>query len=256
MATISMSAKSLRRCAKHHAADAAVAVDADLDSSCRCSPDQYVDVRSFGSEQAIRRSSTTWPTVKPKCLNRSLAGAEAPNVSHADHGAGRADVTPPAVAQRRPRPRRAVTPAGSTLLALGGILRVEHARAGHRHHAHAPALLAAARFAASTRERHFRARRDHDALAACLRNRAARSRRARSPATCSRVARLRRQCLARQHQARRAVVRARSPAQATAVSTASQGRQTVMFGIRRRLARCSTGWCVGPSSPRPMESWV
>ena len=26
--------------------------------------------------------------------------------------------------------------------------------------------------------------------------------------------------------------------------------------IRRRLATCSTGWCVGPSSPRPMESCV
>ena len=26
--------------------------------------------------------------------------------------------------------------------------------------------------------------------------------------------------------------------------------------MARRLARCSTGWCVGPSSPRPMESCV
>ena len=29
-----------------------------------------------------------------------------------------------------------------------------------------------------------------------------------------------------------------------------------MFGIRRSVAVCSTGWWVGPSSPRPMESWV
>ena len=29
-----------------------------------------------------------------------------------------------------------------------------------------------------------------------------------------------------------------------------------MFGIARRLAKCSTGWCVGPSSPRPIESCV
>ena len=45
-------------------------------------------------------------------------------------------------------------------------------------------------------------------------------------------------------------------AQATADSVVSQGRQTSMLGIRRRLAVCSTGWWVGPSSPRPMESWV
>jgi hypothetical protein len=43
---------------------------------------------------------------------------------------------------------------------------------------------------------------------------------------------------------------------ACAVSTVSQGRQTVMPGMRRRLAVCSTAWCVGPSSPRPMESCV
>ena len=30
----------------------------------------------------------------------------------------------------------------------------------------------------------------------------------------------------------------------------------LMFGVVRRLAICSTGWCVGPSSPRPIESWV
>ncbi|MNM93135.1 hypothetical protein D3C81_1055000 [compost metagenome] len=28
------------------------------------------------------------------------------------------------------------------------------------------------------------------------------------------------------------------------------------FGVLRRLVSCSIGWCVGPSSPRPMESWV
>ena len=48
----------------------------------------------------------------------------------------------------------------------------------------------------------------------------------------------------------------RAAAQATAVSAPSQGRQTSMFGIRRRLAACSTGWCVGPSSPSPIESCV
>ena len=45
-------------------------------------------------------------------------------------------------------------------------------------------------------------------------------------------------------------------AQATADSVVSPGRQTSMLGIRRREAVCSTGWWVGPSSPRPIESWV
>ena len=44
--------------------------------------------------------------------------------------------------------------------------------------------------------------------------------------------------------------------QHSSVSTASQGRNTLRFGIARSAARCSTGWCVGPSSPRPMESCV
>ena len=44
--------------------------------------------------------------------------------------------------------------------------------------------------------------------------------------------------------------------QATAVSTRSQGRQVLKLGVSRRLASCSTAWCFGPSSPRPMESWV
>ena len=43
---------------------------------------------------------------------------------------------------------------------------------------------------------------------------------------------------------------------ATIDSTASHGRHTDMFGINRNVAACSTAWCVGPSSPRPMESWV
>ena len=42
----------------------------------------------------------------------------------------------------------------------------------------------------------------------------------------------------------------------TVVSFASAGRKTVMLGVARRVASCSTGWWVGPSSPRPTESWV
>jgi hypothetical protein len=44
--------------------------------------------------------------------------------------------------------------------------------------------------------------------------------------------------------------------QHSAVSIESAGRSTKWLGIARIAARCSTGWCVGPSSPRPMESWV
>ena len=42
--------------------------------------------------------------------------------------------------------------------------------------------------------------------------------------------------------------------QATADSTVSQGRQVCILGVTRNAVSCSTGWCVGPSSPRPMES--
>jgi hypothetical protein len=44
--------------------------------------------------------------------------------------------------------------------------------------------------------------------------------------------------------------------QAIEVSLASAGRITVRFGITRRAMKCSTGWWVGPSSPKPTESWV
>ncbi len=41
---------------------------------------------------------------------------------------------------------------------------------------------------------------------------------------------------------------------AATVSLASAGRITCSPGIARSVARCSTGWCVGPSSPTPTES--
>ena len=44
--------------------------------------------------------------------------------------------------------------------------------------------------------------------------------------------------------------------QASTTSLASAGRTTHMPGMARSEASCSTGWWVGPSSPRPMESWV
>ncbi len=43
---------------------------------------------------------------------------------------------------------------------------------------------------------------------------------------------------------------------AALVSLASAGRITCRPGMQRSVARCSTGWCVGPSSPTPTESWV
>ncbi len=50
--------------------------------------------------------------------------------------------------------------------------------------------------------------------------------------------------------------RSTAAVQAASVSTSSQGRHSSMFGISRSEATCSTGWWVGPSSPRPIESWV
>ena len=44
--------------------------------------------------------------------------------------------------------------------------------------------------------------------------------------------------------------------QASAISLASAGRRTIRPGMARSDASCSTGWCVGPSSPTPIESWV
>jgi hypothetical protein len=43
---------------------------------------------------------------------------------------------------------------------------------------------------------------------------------------------------------------------ASATSLPSHGLITLRPGIARSEARCSTGWCVGPSSPRPIESWL
>src|SRR5471032_252439 len=43
---------------------------------------------------------------------------------------------------------------------------------------------------------------------------------------------------------------------ATMDSTVSHGRQLSRLGIKRIDETCSTDWWVGPSSPRPIESWV
>ena len=43
---------------------------------------------------------------------------------------------------------------------------------------------------------------------------------------------------------------------ASITSFASQGRSTIRFGMARNDASCSIGWCVGPSSPTPIESCV
>ena len=40
------------------------------------------------------------------------------------------------------------------------------------------------------------------------------------------------------------------------VSIVSQGLNTIKFGVDLNMDRCSMGWCVGPSSPSPIESCV
>ncbi len=62
--------------------------------------------------------------------------------------------------------------------------------------------------------------------------------------------------LAGQDEGRGAVVRSMAALTACAVSLASAGRMTSRFGMARMAASCSTGWWVGPSWPRPTESWV
>ena len=56
----------------------------------------------------------------------------------------------------------------------------------------------------------------------------------------------------RQHATARCGLRARAPSIPPSRSV-SAGRNTSRLGIARSAARCSTGWWVGPSSPRPIE---
>ena len=51
-------------------------------------------------------------------------------------------------------------------------------------------------------------------------------------------------------------LRSRAPIKAPAVSSGSAGRITSRPGITLSPLTVSTGWCVGPSSPTPTESWV
>ena len=44
--------------------------------------------------------------------------------------------------------------------------------------------------------------------------------------------------------------------QASTTSLASAGRRVIKPGMARRESSCSTGWCVGSSSPTPIESCV
>jgi hypothetical protein len=44
--------------------------------------------------------------------------------------------------------------------------------------------------------------------------------------------------------------------QASIASFASAGRSVTRPGIARSIASWSMGWCVGPSSPTPIESCV
>src|SRR5438128_12097041 len=66
----------------------------------------------------------------------------------------------------------------------------------------------------------------------------------------------RRQRLPRQHQQGRPVLYCTMWRYVSTTSLASPGRITVIPGMARNEASCSIGWCVGPSSPSPIASWV
>ena len=66
-----------------------------------------------------------------------------------------------------------------------------------------------------------------------------------------------RQILARQHERRSArAARASRPSSRRRSRSRRPGGTRARCGIARSAIRCSTGWCVGPSSPRPTESCV
>ena len=46
----------------------------------------------------------------------------------------------------------------------------------------------------------------------------------------------------------------RANSQLSFTSTPSAGLKTKVFGVALNIDKCSIGWCVGPSSPRPIES--
>ena len=136
------------------------------------------------------------------------------------------------------------------------VLRVEDTGAGHRDHAHLRLPCGQEPCAASSGQRDLRTGRDQDAARAARRSRRAHSRRARCPRSALRCA-PGRQGLARQDEARRAVVRARSRRPRPPPSPPyRRAARRPCSGSGAGSPTCSTGWCVGPSSPRPMESCV
>ena len=204
-----------------------------------------------------RATSATAPGVKPNFFDELLQRRRRAERVHAHDRSAVADVAVPAERRRlldrdpRPAPTAAAPRLGTTRLA------VEELPAGHAHDAGADALggqlVAGARARArpptrsrsgsrpGRRRRRRRGRRHPWRLprrAPLPSGRASAAPGGRGPAPPARAA------------------AASTQRQVSATSFASAGRNTSRPGIARSDASCSTGWCVGPSSPTPIESWV
>ena len=182
-----------------------------------------------------------------------MSGPLAPKLRHADHVGLAGDVARPA--ERRGRLDRDPRRRAQHGRPVGRVLALEQLPARHRHHGRRDSF-AGKPLARRQRQLHLGAGGEDRDVAPLVARRPAGRRRARTGS---------RRCAPC---AASAAPGGSAPAptgpsawrsassQHSAVSTASAGRNTSMFGIARRLARCSTGWCVGPSSPSPIESWV
>ena len=174
-------------------------------------------------------------------------------MSIADRGV---DPARPAERRRRPRPRSSARPRGSTSSRYSAPCCLEELPARHRDDAR---LRRPSRRAGRARRARSRPRRrSRRAPRRASRRRRARTRRGAGPTPAR--ARVRSSIGTFWRESTRQTGPLRAPRgstrHASAASFASAGRITVSFGIARIAARCSTGWCVGPSSPTATESWV
>ena len=227
-----------------------IAVDCDFDGhedsrDVRCARLQHVELSSCG------RCAGTFAGVKPKCTNSAGAGADSPKRVDADRRAPEAHVLPPAVGYAR-LDRDARQPGGSTL-PMRSWRSNTWCTASRRRAPRRPALPAVLRHAARAAPR-SRSRGGLRFVAAVVSGQHVAA--AAIPAICARVRCTNGRFWRDSSSAPGRRLRSIAQAQATAVSTVSHGRQTSSFGMSRSAAACSTDWCVGPSSPRPIESCV
>ena len=205
---------------------------------------------------ARRACSATFSGVNPKCSKTSLAGAEAPKRGHPDNRRRGRPQSGPSRAGWPPRPRRAPRTAGGST-ERG---RPRPARGSARGRACSPRAWGRPRPRAGRAPRRTgrpRSRcRSGSAPDRHPRRRGARRRRARPRRRAPRPDRSPAGPGATSAKAVGCSVCASANSQASAVSLASAGRSASRLGIARSAASCSTGWCVGPSSPRPIESCV